>query len=132
MRMIDADALIKKCGEWYTEEGTEEGFIGTVKNLIDAQPTIEPGRKTGQWIPFQTRPLDEEEKEYHPEWDCILEGKLPDNGQRILVNIKYKGHEAVQMDEYYDDEGCYLESGYDIGTEANAWMPLPEPWEGDV
>ena len=38
MRMIDADALTEKCGDWYVEEGTEEGFIGTVKQLIDAQP----------------------------------------------------------------------------------------------
>lgn len=48
-RMIDADALIEKCGEWYTEEGTEEGFIGTVKSLVDRQPTIEE-RKKGKWI----------------------------------------------------------------------------------
>ncbi len=84
-----------------------------------------------RWIPFRTRPLTAEEKEDDPDCDSILDCKLPDNGQRILVNIKCNGHEAVQMDEYYDDEECYLESGYDIGTEANAWMPLPEPWEGE-
>lgn len=48
MRLIDADALITKCGNWYTEEGTECGFIGILKNLIDEQPTIEE-RKTGRW-----------------------------------------------------------------------------------
>ena len=41
MRIIDADALREKCGEWYTEEGTEEGFIGTLKGLLDAAPTID-------------------------------------------------------------------------------------------
>lgn len=50
-RLIDADALIAKCGDWYCEEGTEEGFIGVIKHLIDAQPTIEPEHKTGRWIP---------------------------------------------------------------------------------
>ena len=40
-RLIDADALINKYGDWYTEEGTEEGFIGSLKTLIDAQPTID-------------------------------------------------------------------------------------------
>ena len=50
MRMIDADALTEKCGDWYVEEGSEEGFIGTIKQLIDAQPTIKPERKTGHWI----------------------------------------------------------------------------------
>lgn len=38
MKLIDADALIEKYGDWYVEEGSEEGFIGTVKQLIDAQP----------------------------------------------------------------------------------------------
>ena len=61
--------------------------------------------------------------------DDVLCGRLPYDGQRILVNIAYKGHEAVQLEEYYDDGGeSYLESGYDIGTEATAWMPLPEPY----
>lgn len=84
-----------------------------------------------QWIPFETREPDAEEKEDHPEWEYVVCGNLPDDGQRILVNIKYKGHEAVQMDEYVDDGGdCYLDSGYDIGTEATAWMPLPEPYKG--
>ena len=50
MRQIDADALTEKYGDWYVEEGSEEGFIGTIKQLIDAQPTIKPERKTGRWI----------------------------------------------------------------------------------
>ena len=50
MRAIDGDALIDKYGEWYTEEGTEEGYIGTIKGIVDGMPTIEPERKTGKWI----------------------------------------------------------------------------------
>ena len=42
MRPIDADALIDKCGGWYVEEGTESGFIGTLKNLLATMPTIQP------------------------------------------------------------------------------------------
>ena len=42
MRPIDADALIEKCGDWYVEEGTESGFIGTLKNLLATEPTIQP------------------------------------------------------------------------------------------
>ena len=52
MRAIDADALIAKCGNWYCEEGTEEGFIGDIKHLIDAQPTIEP--RKGKWVRANT------------------------------------------------------------------------------
>ena len=39
-RLIDADAMNEKYGDWYTEEGTEEGFIGTLKYLIAEQQTI--------------------------------------------------------------------------------------------
>ena len=50
MRPIDADALIEKCGGWYVEEGTESGFIGTLKNLLATEPTIQPQPKEGHWI----------------------------------------------------------------------------------
>jgi hypothetical protein len=49
VRLIDGDALIDKYGDWYTEEGTEEGYIGTIKGIVDGMPTIEPERKTGYW-----------------------------------------------------------------------------------
>ena len=39
-RLVDADALIAKCGDWYTEEGTEEGFIGTLEMLLKDVPTV--------------------------------------------------------------------------------------------
>lgn len=50
MRLIDADALIEKCGDWYVEEGTESGFIGTLENLLATQPTIQP---EPHWIPVE-------------------------------------------------------------------------------
>ena len=95
-----------------------------IKDLPSAQP--EP-----QWIPFKTRPLTKAEKEEHPEWDGILDCKLPDDGQRILVNVSVRGHESVQYDEFYTDDGSYLDSGYEIGTEATAWMSLPKPYKAE-
>ena len=90
---------------------------------------MRPAQPEPQWIPFKTRPLTKAEKEEHPEWDGILDCKLPDDGQRILVNVSVRGHESVQYDEFYTDDGSYLDSGYEIGTEATAWMPLPEPYQ---
>jgi len=49
VRLIDADALIAKYGEWYTEEGTEEGYIGTVSGIVNKMPTEHPERKKGKW-----------------------------------------------------------------------------------
>jgi len=39
-RLVDADKIKATYGEWYIEEGPEEGFIGTVGNLIDLIPTV--------------------------------------------------------------------------------------------
>jgi len=51
MRPIDADVFSEQYGSYYTEEGPEEGFIGTVGDLIAKQPTIEAEPvKHGRWI----------------------------------------------------------------------------------
>lgn len=39
-RLIDADVVTNKYGKWYTEEGLEEGFIGTIKDIINLVPTV--------------------------------------------------------------------------------------------
>ena len=118
MRLIDADALLRDIEHYHLSDGK-------FQHWVEVQPTIEPEPK---WIPFKTRPLTEEEKEDHPEWDCVLDCKLPDDGQTILVSINVREHERVQYDEFYSDDGSYLDSGYEIGTEATAWLPLPEPY----
>ena len=110
------------CGSCRVNYPGEKDVIKVIRNLPPAQPEQ-------RWILFKTRPLTKEEKEEHPEWDGILDCKLPDDGQRILVNVSVRGHESVQYDEFYTDDGSYLDSGYEIGTEATAWMPLPEPYE---
>ena len=108
----------------YTRYSAQLNERTQFKHMIADARSVQPEQR---WIPFKTRPLTEEEKEEHPEWDGILDCKLPDDGQRILVNVSVRGHESVQYDEFYTDDGSYLDSGYEIGTEATAWMPLPEP-----
>ena len=39
-RLGDLDELIEKYGEWYTEEGTESGYIGGMKSLLEGAPTV--------------------------------------------------------------------------------------------
>lgn len=127
MRLIEYDRLHEQALDIIGADASHKAWA--ILSAIDNAPIIE--RPEQRWIPFKTRPLTEEEKEEHPEWDCILDCKLPDNGQRILVAIRIRGHEEVQQDEFYSDDGSYLDSGYEIGTEAVAWMPLPEPYKGD-
>jgi len=119
---INKDGSIDPFGAGRQNQWYRDGIA--IMNLSPAQPAQ-------QWIPFTTRPLTEEEKEEHPEWDSILDCKLPDDGQAILVSINVRGHERVQYDEFFTDDGSYLDSGYEIGTEATAWMPLPDPWKGE-
>lgn len=77
MRLIDADTLIEKCGDWYVEEGPEEGFIGTLKSLIDEQPTIQPDAPRVMTLE-EVNALD---------WDyCYLEQeRLPGMEYRVML-----------------------------------------------
>jgi len=104
MRLIDADALIAKYGNWYTEEGTETGYIGTIKGIVDSTTTIEPEQ---HWIPTS--------KECPPEHQEIwITSDLGD------VELVY-GRDDIWLDEvnYYNE------------SEIVAWMPanVPEPYQ---
>lgn len=121
-RQAAIDALKNERSDWNCD------YNVPVNHCIDAIYSLPSAQPEQRWIPFKTRPLTKEEKEEYPECDDILDCKLPDDGQRILVSVSVRGHESVQYDEFYMDDGCYLDSGYEIGTEAVAWKPLPEPY----
>ena len=38
--LISRQAAIEAYGDWYVEEGTEDGFIGTVKQLLEGLPPV--------------------------------------------------------------------------------------------
>lgn len=97
-----------------------------ISRVLESIPLAEAAPR---WRPFKQRPATKEEKEMHPNWDVILEGELPEEGQRIMVTVKYDDYRTVYEDVYYDGES-YLDSGYEIGKEAIAWMPLPAPYRG--
>ena len=40
--LISRQAAIEAYGDWYVEEGTAEGFIGTVKQLLEGLPSAQP------------------------------------------------------------------------------------------
>ena len=87
-----------------------------------------------KWILFETRPMDEEERQYYSEhygYDLddneavIYCCQLPEHGQEVLVCNEY-GH--IWLDTFDDDPD------YGVGFETNgdmdglvAWMPLPQP-----
>ena len=85
-----------------------------------------------EWIPMKTRPMTEEEKEYHKAaieycgeeieiFDCLL----PDDGQMVLITANGN----IYVDIFYSDptEGSYFEDT-DI-DDVEAWMPLTEQYK---
>ncbi len=120
MRLIDADALTEKCGDWYVEEGTEEGFIGTVKQLIDAQPEQ-------RWIPVTERLPEEHEWIGTKRFGTTISDEVfvtfeaPD-GQRFTDHISFQNGKLGALDAERM-RVCYK------GAKPIAWIPLPEPYQ---
>ena len=104
-RLIDADALTDKYGDWYTEEGSEEGYIGTIKGIVDSMPTIAPERKW-KWIPVTER-LPEDGT-----WNLFTDGK----------NISIERYKMDAIDHFFP-QGRWFSL-----DKAIAWMPLPSPY----
>ena len=104
-RLIDADALKEYVGR--VQLNSREKIF----NLIDAQPTIDA---EPQWIPCSER--------------------LPDRIGRYLVystTIPVWKHHILNYDPEYDQwfwDGLRSE---ECDIKVLAWMPLPEPYEGD-
>lgn len=132
-KMIDGHSLIMTLSDWwyssFGQEETEESkairkVLDEVEKYVEGYPTWK-----GEWIPFTYHKPTEEEKEW-ARWDYILDGTLPSDGEEILITVSYKGHQSVQFDTAcFDADEFYLDSSYEVGTEAIAWMPLPEPWK---
>lgn len=51
MRLIDADAVVKRLEEWNTNDSMDKALYNFTLCRITEQPTIEPERKTGKWHP---------------------------------------------------------------------------------
>lgn len=106
MRPIDADAFSEQYGSYYAEQGTEEGFIGTVNDLIVEQPTIEaePVRH-GRWI-LERRPdgtpyclhCSECDPDFAVIYNQVATGYCPDCG------AKMENDRVYERDDYDDTD----------------------------
>ena len=101
-------------------ESCTDCVLKQIREVIESQPPAD------QWIPVTYRETTEEERECGIEWKYILDCPLPDNDTEILVCTKAG---SVWTDTFFNDDGCYLDGGYDL-TEIAAWMPLPKPYKG--
>ena len=108
MRLIDADALTEKCGDWYVEEGTEEGFIGTLGQLLSVQPETNCSEIPNNWIPCNDR--------------------LPEDDTEVLVYL-FENNKSPYI-AWLSDGRWYTEY-FEVEREDEpvAWMPLPEYYQ---
>lgn len=102
---------------------TKDGYL---RQAIDmAIKALEQTR----WIPIKWHEITDEERvieEYPNEWLVLFECQMPDDGERILVQIKWGD---IELDECYIDDGISLDSGRDWIDDIVAWKPLPEPYK---
>lgn len=98
--------------------------LNTILHMIEGQP------KAGEWIPCSERLPDEEARQYIINnldgigylYPCLLTYRSP-NTEKVHV-VRF----------YYDiNMQCFVNHGEKMCEKARciAWMPLPEPWEGD-
>ena len=90
-----------------------------------------------QWITFETRPMDDEEREYYTKMlgydieynDAVIYcSKLPEDGQDVLVCDKY----GNVWEDIFCDDSDYYGVGFETHGDMDglvAWMPLPEPYK---
>lgn len=93
--------------------------------LIRRLENLPPAQLANEWIPFEKRPLTEEEEEIYPEWSWMLDCPTPEDEEDILVSDgKY-----VWVDTWWNCDGfCRLDSDREL--EGLAWMRFPDPWKG--
>ena len=103
MRLIDADAFTEQYGNYYAEEGPEEGFIGTVGELIAKQPTIEPEVRHGRII----------EGRYPNENKCSECGQIFRDDIQFIY--PYDENSICKTPKRCPECGCYWEGDADNG-----------------
>ena len=101
--------------------------LNCVDNLMSIVNELAEEYNNG-WIAFKQREMTEEEKEvYGEDLEYMLDCKLPDDDEEIIVCYK-NGY--VDTDTFIrDTDGCYLDSGNDFIDDVIAWMPLPAPYQ---
>lgn len=128
MRAIDGDALIKKCGDWYVEEGPEEGFIGSLKALVDTMPTVNSNPDDG-WILCSDRMPQEREWLGTKRFGTTISDEVdvtferPD-GKRFVKHISFQNGSLSSMDQTTID-------AFNKGAKPIAWKPRVEPYMGE-
>lgn len=120
MRLIDADALVTKYGDYYVEEGPEDGFIGTLKCLVDMQPTI------GDWISVKDDLPKEHDSIFanHTHLSKHMWVKESDN---VIVYVRFPDGTGRSTEGRLQDGKWWTRVSPMLEPVVTHWMPFPEP-----
>lgn len=106
---------------------TARDFLEMIEQL---QEDLEQDEKENGWIPVKYHQISEKERAEESisnDIQCMLDCKMPDDGQEILVT---NGETTWRDTSFIDCDGYYLDSNYDW-IEITAWQPLPKPYKED-
>jgi hypothetical protein len=109
----------------------KHGLPGSALDIVNTLLNdLEQDEKENGWIPVKYHQISEKEREEESilkNIQYMLDCKMPDDGQEILVT---NGETTWQDTSFIDCDGYYLDSNYDW-IEITAWQPLPEPYKED-
>ena len=123
MRTINAD----DCEKYFYEHLDDNNIAGAM-NAINEMPTVEPEQR---WIPVTER-LPEDRDWYlgiFKELDTGWINPIPFICDYVGHKTSITTNDLWILKEHEDVEGFGFE--YYKGLVCVAWMPLPEPYEGD-
>ena len=137
MRLIDADELFEKTAEW---EASAFAYIEELNRIpleeMDEDEKAEWRRWTAIWGERSAFKHDvADAPTIDPvKWIPVTEG-LPEEGKDVLVCDAYGFIYTAECEVISDDEWLdwqwYESVEYMPKDDVVAWMPLPEPWEGE-
>lgn len=128
IRRKDVENMLKDLGGQDVLDSYDRGWESALDTALGDLDRIE---SADRWIPCSERLPDEEARQYIINnldgigylYPCLLTYRSP-NTEKVHV-VRF----------YYDiDMQCFVNHGEKMCEKARciAWMPLPEPWEGEV
>lgn len=109
----------------------KHGLPGSALDIVNTLLIdLEQDEKENGWIPVKYHQISEKEREEESisrDIHYMLDCKMPDDGQEILVT---NGETTWQDTCFIDFNGYYLDGGYDW-IDIMAWMSLPKPYNED-
>ncbi len=123
---------LKQYKDEYLKYSKYDGlYVADVLEMLgQLQNDLEQDEKENGWIPVKYHQISEKERAEESisnDIQCMLDCKMPDDGQEILVT---NGETTWKDTSFIDCDGYYLDSNYDW-IDITAWRPLPEPYKED-